>query len=99
MFSDILVEQGLHVFLYFYFCKVHQKKIPTITLGHSQINSAWDHLCESKTEQLFVIVPSVPRQQSRNQRKAQVGAERCADELALHGCGTEPDSWHSDNDL
>lgn len=36
---------------------------------------------------------------SRFRSGAEMGAERYSGELALHSFGTEPDSWHGEEDL
>lgn len=62
-------------------------------LGHVRLftNVGWDHLCESKKNNALSSLQQGCR--------AEIGSERYAGELAPHGYGTEPDSWHNEDDL
>lgn len=55
-------------------------------------NVGWTHLFEFKR---MMVLSFFPCEGSR----AEISSERYAGELALHSYGTEPDSWHSEDDL
>lgn len=63
--------------------------------GHVRLftNVLWDHSCESKKNKVLKFFLTCKGS------RAEMCSERYAGELALHGFGTEPDSWHSEDDL
>lgn len=66
--------------------------------GHVRFftNAGWDHLHKSAKNNTCMLCCFC---MEKKKRTAEIDSERYAGELALHSYGTEPDSWHSEDDL
>lgn len=66
-----------------------------VFVGHVRLftNVVWDHLRESKKNRVLWFFLTCKGS------RAEMGSERYSGELAPHSFGTEPDSWHSEDDL